>query len=148
MPDSALLLALAVGVVTLAIAAVTGVGVQILRSFRELGSDAERATYQTLHSAALAGTHLRAGLSPESASRAARHLRALLGCEAIALLDADGGLLTWDGTEPPSGRRSWTARGAMAVRTGRRCSDRRRRPGAAAADVARGAGAGTEAGPG
>ncbi|SEC35865.1 sensor histidine kinase [Arthrobacter woluwensis] len=101
MPDSALLLALAVGVVTLAIAAVTGVGVQILRSFRELGSDAERATYQTLHSAALAGTHLRAGLSPESASRAARHLRALLGCEAIALLDADGGLLTWDGTEPP-----------------------------------------------
>ncbi|WP_287898842.1 histidine kinase [Arthrobacter sp.] len=101
MPDSALLLALAVGVVTLAIAAVAGVGVQILRSFRELGSDAERATYQTLHSAALAGTHLRAGLSPESASRAARHLRALLGCEAIALLDADGGLLTWDGTEPP-----------------------------------------------
>ncbi|PSS45745.1 sensor histidine kinase [Arthrobacter woluwensis] len=102
MPDSALLLALAVGVVTLAIAAVAGVGVQILRSFRELGSDAERATYQTLHSAALAGTHLRAGLSPESASRAARHLRALLGCEAIALLDADGGLLTWDGTEPPA----------------------------------------------
>jgi len=101
MPDSALLLALAVGVVTLAIAAVAGVGVQILRSFRELGSDAERATYQTLHSAALAGAHLRAGLSPESASRAARHLRALLGCEAIALLDADGGLLTWDGTEPP-----------------------------------------------
>ncbi len=101
MPDSALLLALAVGVVTLAIAAVAGVGVQILRSFRELGSDAERATYQTLHSAALAGGHLRAGLTPESASRAARHLRALLGCEAIALLDADGGLLTWDGTEPP-----------------------------------------------
>lgn len=101
MPDSALLLALAVGVVTLAIAAVAGVGVQILRSFRELGSDAERATYQTLHSAALAGGHLRAGLSPESASRAARHLRAMLGCEAIALLDADGGLLTWDGTEPP-----------------------------------------------
>ncbi|MDQ0708209.1 two-component system LytT family sensor kinase [Arthrobacter woluwensis] len=104
MPDSALLLALAVGVVTLAIAAVAGVGVQILRSFRELGSDAERATYQTLHSAALAGGHLRAGLTPDSAARAARHLRALLGCEAIALLDADGGLLTWDGAEPPERR--------------------------------------------
>ncbi|MEZ2371930.1 sensor histidine kinase [Arthrobacter sp. RCC_34] len=101
MPDSVLLLALAVGVVTLAIAAVAGVGVQILRSFRELGSDAERATYQTLHSAALAGGHLRAGLTPDSAARAARHLRTLLGCEAIALLDADGGLLTWDGAEPP-----------------------------------------------
>lgn len=111
MPDSALLLALAVGVVTLAIAAVAGVGVQILRSFRELGSDAERATYQTLHSAALAGGHLRAGLTPDSAARAARHLRALLGCEAIALLDADGGLLTWDGAEPPERReildRAW-----------------------------------------
>lgn len=104
MPDSALLLALAVGVVTLAIAAVAGVGVQILRSFRELGSDAERATYQTLHSAALAGGQLRAGLTPDSAARAARHLRALLGCEAIALLDADGGLLTWDGAEPPERR--------------------------------------------
>jgi len=100
MPDSALLLAIAVGVVTLAVAAVTGVGLQILRSFRELGSDAERATYQTLHSAALAGGHLRLGLTSDGAARAARHLRALLGCEAIALLDADGGLLAWDGTEP------------------------------------------------
>jgi len=100
MPDSALLLAIAVGVVTLAVAAVTGVGLQILRSFRELGSDAERATYQTLHSAALAGGHLRLGLTSDGAARAARHLRALLGCEAIALLDADGRLLAWDGTEP------------------------------------------------
>ncbi|MFJ3958648.1 sensor histidine kinase [Arthrobacter sp. NPDC090010] len=100
MPDSALLLAIAVGVVTLAVAAVAGVGTQILRSFRELGSDAERATYQTLHSAALAGGHLRAGLTADSATRAAKHLRAMLGCEAIALLDADGALLSWEGAEP------------------------------------------------
>ncbi len=61
-----------------------------------LGTDADRATFRTLHTAALASPALRAGLTRESAERAVRHLRALLGSSAVALTDT-GGLLAWDG---------------------------------------------------
>jgi len=80
----------------LAVAAVVAVGLKVLRSFRELGTDAERATYNTLHAASKAGRHLRTGLNPAGAAKASRQLRALLGCDALAILDVSG-VLAWDG---------------------------------------------------
>lgn len=96
MPDSPLYAAAAVAVIALAIAVVVGVGLKVLRSFRELGTDAERATYNTLHAASKAGRHLRTGLNPAGAAKASRQLRALLGCDALAITDVSG-VLAWDG---------------------------------------------------
>ncbi|WP_324644661.1 sensor histidine kinase [Pseudarthrobacter sp. LT1] len=96
MPDSPLLTAAAVAVIAMAIAVVVGVGLKVLRSFRELGTDAERATYHTLHAASQAGQHLRRGLNPAGAAKASRQLRALLACDALAITDTNG-VLAWDG---------------------------------------------------
>lgn len=96
MPDSPLMSAAAVALITLAIAAVVGVGIKVLRSFRDLGTDAERATYTTLHAASRAGQHLRAGLSPVGAARASKQLRDLLACDALAITDT-ATVLAWDG---------------------------------------------------
>jgi two-component system LytT family sensor kinase len=96
MPDSPLYSAAAVAVIALAVAVVVAVGLKVLRSFRELGTDAERATYNTLHAASKAGRHLRTGLNPTGAAKASRQLRALLGCDALAILDVSG-VLAWDG---------------------------------------------------
>jgi two-component system LytT family sensor kinase len=96
MPDSPLLTAAAVAVIAMAIAVVVAVGLKVLRSFRDLGTDAERATYHTLHAASQAGQHLRRGLNPAGAAKASRQLRGLLGCDALAITDTSG-LLAWDG---------------------------------------------------
>jgi len=66
------------------------------RGSRELGSDGEHATYRTLHLASQAAGNLRGGLDSEEVSRAARHLRALLGCDILAIADA-GGAIVIDG---------------------------------------------------
>jgi two-component system LytT family sensor kinase len=63
---------------------------------RDLGTAADRATFETLHLASLASPALRGGLSPDGASKAAGHLRALLGTVAVAITDTDQ-LLAWDG---------------------------------------------------
>jgi two-component system LytT family sensor kinase len=63
---------------------------------RHLGTDADRATFRTLHSASLASPALRAGLTADSAGKAIKHLRALLGSPALALTDTHE-LLAWDG---------------------------------------------------
>src|SRR5690349_7884600 len=96
MLDSPLLTAAAVAVIAMAVAVVVGVGLKVLRSFRDLGTDAERATYHTLHAASQAGQHLRRGLNPAGAAKASRHLRTLLGCDALAITDTSG-VLAWDG---------------------------------------------------
>ena len=69
-----------------------------LRPWRRthLGSEADRATFRTLHTASLASPALREGLTVASAERSTRHLRALLGTPAAALTDTSG-LLHWDG---------------------------------------------------
>jgi two-component system, LytTR family, sensor kinase len=67
----------------------------ILRS-RDFGTPTDRATFATLHTASLAAPHLREGLTPTGASRAAKHLRTLLGTAAVALTDATS-TLAWDG---------------------------------------------------
>ncbi len=77
--------------------AVAGAGTAwlVLRR-RDLGTTADRTTFATLHTAALAAPHLREGLTATGASRAIRHLRTLLGTSAVALTDASA-LLAWDG---------------------------------------------------
>ena len=67
------------------------------RRRREFSSPVDRKTYDTLHRASLASKHLRDGLTPQGASKAAKHLRAMLGTQAIALCDKDS-TLAWDGT--------------------------------------------------
>jgi len=62
-----------------------------------LGTEADRATFRTLHTAALASPALRGGLNAASAERSIRHLRALLGTPAVALTDPVS-LLAWDGS--------------------------------------------------
>jgi two-component system LytT family sensor kinase len=66
------------------------------RRRRDLGTDAERATFETLHTASQAAPPLREGLTPDGAHRAIRPLRTLLGTAAVALTDA-ASTLAWDG---------------------------------------------------
>ncbi|GAA1959207.1 sensor histidine kinase [Agromyces allii] len=96
MPES-MLLAASAGVVAGALA----VGVVLLLrrlvvAQRELGTDAEQATYQTLHLASRAAAHVRGGFDGADAARAGRSLRTMLGCESLALIDP-AGLVTVDG---------------------------------------------------
>jgi two-component system LytT family sensor kinase len=56
---------------------------------RDLGSEADRATFATLHTASLAAPALREGLTSDAATRAARHLRTLLGSRGVALTDTE-----------------------------------------------------------
>jgi two-component system, LytTR family, sensor kinase len=58
-----------------------------VRRRRDLGTDEERTTFATLHTASLAAPPLREGLTEEGARRAVRHLRALLGTAAVAITD-------------------------------------------------------------
>ena len=92
---SGLVIAVAVGLV-----AVAGyfVARRLARGPRELGTDAERARFTTLHLATRAAEHLRAGLEEGDPVRAARDLRAMLDCEGLALAGADG-VLAVDGPE-------------------------------------------------
>ncbi len=61
------------------------------------GTEADRATFRTLHTASLASPALREGLTTTSAERSIKHLHALLGSPAVALTD-ESRLLAWDGT--------------------------------------------------
>lgn len=72
------------------------VSARLLRR-RELGTDADRATFATLHTASLAAPALREGLTDDAAARAAKHLRTLLGSRGVALTDTTT-VLAVDGT--------------------------------------------------
>ena len=61
-----------------------------------LGSETDRATFRTLHTASLASPALREGLTSTSAERSIRHLHDLLGTPAVALSDIEGSL-AWHG---------------------------------------------------
>ncbi len=66
------------------------------RKGSHLGTEADRTTFRTLHTASLAGPALRLGLTRASAERAIKHIHALLGAPAVALTDTSG-VLAWDG---------------------------------------------------
>lgn len=86
-----------VGVVSLATAlAAALVAVLRPRGHRNIATATQRATHEVLHTAGLAAEPLRAGLTTVNATKAARHLRALVGAVGLALTDTTG-LLTLDG---------------------------------------------------
>ena len=62
-----------------------------------LGSEADRATFRTLHTASLMSSALRSGLSRASAETSVRHLRALVGTPGVLLTDGSGSVLAWEG---------------------------------------------------
>lgn len=66
------------------------------RDVLDLGTPVEHATFHTLHTASLAAPPLRAGLTEDTARKAVRRLRSLLGTEALALTDRTA-VLAWDG---------------------------------------------------
>lgn len=66
------------------------------RDRRAFGTVEQRATFAALHQASLASPPLRQGLTPESATRSAKHLRALLDSPAVAVTDTER-LLAWEG---------------------------------------------------
>lgn len=96
-------IALVCAIAVLTVAVVAVLGHRLIRSQRDLGSDAERAAYAALHTATLASQPLRAGLTPGGASKAGRHLRALLGCDTLVITDA-AGILAWEGSLPDTPR--------------------------------------------
>ncbi|WP_338491707.1 histidine kinase [Streptomyces sp. SJL17-4] len=84
----------------------------------DLGTPVERATFHTLHTASLAAPPLRAGLTEETARRAAGTLRSLLGTEALCLTDR-GAVLTWDGPGEDHHRAHVPEQAAETLETGR-----------------------------
>ncbi len=87
------------------------------RASRGFVSAVDQATYTTLHTASLASRHLRDGLTPDGSTRAARHLRAMLGTPAVALTDRSG-VLAWDGAAEHH-RPEAAGHAAEVLRTGR-----------------------------
>ncbi|WP_213010220.1 sensor histidine kinase [Paractinoplanes toevensis] len=87
--------ALAVVAVIAALAAAVAAVVR-LRARRGIATAMQRATYDVLHTAALAAEPLRGGLTPASAGKAARHLRALVGAVGLAVDDGEH-CLAFDG---------------------------------------------------
>src|SRR4029453_2030042 len=72
------------------------VAVVRLRARRGIATATQRATYDVLHTAALAAEPLRAGLTAHSAAKAIRPLRTLVGAVGLTLADA-GRCLAFDG---------------------------------------------------
>lgn len=68
---------------------------RLARGTTELGSEADRATYRTLHVARRAAAELRSADAPD-VHRAIRHVHALLGARAVAVVDPDG-TIAFDG---------------------------------------------------
>lgn len=62
---------------------------RLARGTADLGSAAERASYEVMHHASLAARDLRGGLNGHDVARAARHFRVLLGSAAVAIVADD-----------------------------------------------------------
>ncbi|HZP15550.1 MAG TPA: histidine kinase, partial [Nocardioides sp.] len=62
-----------------------------------LGTNADRATFRTLHTASLMARALREGLSEAGADQTAKHVRALISAPAVAITNTTT-LLAWDGS--------------------------------------------------
>ncbi|MBC7633682.1 histidine kinase [Aeromicrobium sp.] len=78
------------------VAAAAFVRWRLLIQRRTLGSPADRATYETLHTASQAAPALRRGLDAESAALALPHVRTLLGAPTVGITDLHGPL-AWEG---------------------------------------------------
>jgi two-component system LytT family sensor kinase len=78
--------------------ALTGAVAFWTRTSRLMGNPRQHATYETLHTASMAVSALRGGLTTASAASAAPALRRLLGTPAIAIADTRS-LLAYDGSD-------------------------------------------------
>jgi two-component system LytT family sensor kinase len=67
------------------------------RARRGIATASQRATYDVLHLAGIAGGPLRGGLTTANAGKAIRPLRRLTGSAGLAVIDGNGGLLAYDG---------------------------------------------------
>ncbi|MEU0005346.1 histidine kinase [Streptomyces sp. NPDC006314] len=96
--SAALILA---GLAVFALGAALGHGAARRQQEHSADSDMARATLHTLHTASLAAAPLRAGLTPDTARKAVRRLRPLLGTPALAVTavgaGTDDAVLAWDG---------------------------------------------------
>ncbi|QHA08346.1 sensor histidine kinase [Streptomyces broussonetiae] len=84
------------GLALFVLGAALGHGAARRQQEHAVDADGARALVHTLHTVALAAAPLRAGLTPDTARRAARRLRPLLGAPALALTDT-AAVLAWDG---------------------------------------------------
>lgn len=116
MMSPALETTLIVSIIVVAAAVVVFVGMRVFHAQRDLGTDADRATFQTLHTVSLAAPHLANGLEAEGASRASRHLRDLLGCRGLAVTDTTA-VLAADGALPDTDVLALAAQTIAASRT-------------------------------
>jgi two-component system LytT family sensor kinase len=82
-----------------------------------IATAAQRATYELLHTAALAAEPLQSGLTRAGAGKAVRHLRTLTGAAGCAIADTDG-ILALDG-EGEHHRDQLNAAAAKVVASGR-----------------------------
>ena len=84
--------------VVVALAALVGAVAAVvrLRARRGIATAMQRATYEVLHTAALAAEPLRGGLTATSAGKAVRHLRTLVGAVGLTIADGDQ-CLAFDG---------------------------------------------------
>ncbi|MCL2543353.1 MAG: histidine kinase [Nocardioidaceae bacterium] len=69
----------------------------------QFGSQADRTTFRTLHTASLMTATLRDGLSRTTAEQSVRHMRTLVSAPAVAVTDTER-LLAWDGVRSAHGR--------------------------------------------
>ncbi|MFJ3902972.1 sensor histidine kinase [Streptomyces sp. NPDC090025] len=83
----------------------------------EVPDTVEGATFHTLHTASLAAPPLRAGLNADTARKAVRRLRPLLGTRSLALTGPDG-VLAWEGAGDHHAEQLAT-HATKAVQTGR-----------------------------
>jgi len=70
------------------VAALAAAVIAVTRRQRGIATPGQRATYEVLHTAALAAEPLRAGLDATTAAKAAKHLRALVEADGLALVTA------------------------------------------------------------
>lgn len=89
-------LVVATGAVVIAVLAVLGVAV-VLRARQGFTTPTERAVHATLSTAGEAAKVLRRGLTTESAEESAPVLSLLVGAQGMAICDADGSVLAWEG---------------------------------------------------
>src|SRR5215471_19392139 len=68
------------------------------RGARRVGTPPQRATYEALHTASLAASALRGGLTANTAVKAAPVLRRLLGTPAVAVAD-QASMIAYEGSD-------------------------------------------------
>ncbi len=86
-------------IVVLGISIIGYFGFRISRSTKEMGTDAEEATYKTLHHMSVAVPHLERGLTEEGAAKSAKALRRLLNSQVLLISDTTRILATDSGIE-------------------------------------------------